>query len=834
MKGPLRSLLRLVGKGEGKVAAVFGLTPANCHTAVLHLRSGAPEVPIWLFSTQAVAVETASLCQSVHVNRSSLALLLQAQRRLWPHWVAIGVTTWTGGHGNWPVKLAPFLIPPFRALVLNENGDFFDGTPAGILSHCGRRLRDLFHSGWHTAQDLGRGYWRLVSYHIWRSGPVTRVKDEVAGLFLLASTIALRVVSTVSGWCGFPYYRIFQRLHGDQALVTALPTDPTAGGGQAKACPTISVARYSPAGRHWDSRRFEAFVRSSEASWILWEEDAKSRERIDDMLPLVEDLRTFAVSRQTHVRAWRPMLFPTAPFRTLQPGEASQVVSPLSGTVLVERRKLLALGIPRCGLAGTAWMLLFWKAAAAGWRSYSVGQERALREQPDYPMQETGFLLRFFADSALRSLGPREPDLSRGSIAFESGRLLAPSPSGGRLKVLIVSPFLPYPLSHGGAVRIYNLCRALADRVDFVLIAVRESQDVADYEKLHQVFREVYVVDKDERASGSEELPAQVREHQSRSLTALIGELSAKWKPDLLQIEYTHMAAMRQAAPDVPAILVEHDLTFSLYRQLAQGDAPGSAAQREYQRWRKFEGQWLGAYDGVWTVSTDDCEAAAREGNRRPGSTFTVPNGVDISRFVPREDPPATLEIFYVGSFRHLPNILGFVKLRQEVMPRVWNILPEVRLRVVAGPQHEMFWKRSERTGAPAAFDSRVEVHGFVEDLRPLYAKAAVVVVPLEVSAGTNIKVLEAMACGKAVVTTPIGCAGLGLRDRQDAFIEGGWEAFARSVCELLSDGALRAGVAAQARRTVEERFSWTAIAQEAYESYVTLAEQAEEKTSVD
>src|SRR5579871_3545204 len=83
------------------------------------------------------------------------------------------------------------------------------------------------------------------------------------------------------------------------------------------------------------------------------------------MLPLLDDARTFAVSRQTHFRAWKDMLFPMAPFRTLQPDEASQVLAPLSNAVLVERRKLLALGIPRCSLAGTAWMLLCWKAATA-------------------------------------------------------------------------------------------------------------------------------------------------------------------------------------------------------------------------------------------------------------------------------------------------------------------------------------------------------------------------------------------------------------------------------------------------------------------------------------
>jgi glycosyltransferase involved in cell wall biosynthesis len=117
-------------------------------------------------------------------------------------------------------------------------------------------------------------------------------------------------------------------------------------------------------------------------------------------------------------------------------------------------------------------------------------------------------------------------------------------------------------------------------------------------------------------------------------------------------------------------------------------------------------------------------------------------------------------------------------------------------------------------------------VHGFVEDLRPLYDRAWVVAVPLEVSAGTNIKVLEAMACGKAIVSTPLGCAGLHLHDGYDIAIRKDWGEFSDAVCALLSEEVLRSNLGARARRTAETYFSWTAIADRAYESYLTVAGQ--------
>src|SRR5207302_6840095 len=176
---------------------------------------------------------------------------------------------------------------------------------------------------------------------------------------------------------------------------------------------------------------------------------------------------------QSHFQAWTPALLRTSPFRPLQADEASQVLAPVSRTILVDREKLVALGMPRCRSAETAWLLLFWKAAAAGWRSYSVGGLHHVSQQPGMPIQETEFVCRVLGNPALRSLGPREPDLSRGAIAFKPTKMPVRNVTG-RLKVLIVSPFLPFPLSHGGAVRIYNLCRALAGRVDFILVAVHE------------------------------------------------------------------------------------------------------------------------------------------------------------------------------------------------------------------------------------------------------------------------------------------------------------------------------------------------------------------------
>lgn len=784
LKNRLHSLLKRAGKGNQKVAAVFGRSPELCHAAVVHVHNGAPTIPIWLYSTARPSSATAAFCERVCVRHSTIALLVHAEAELWRRWVALGVTAWTGERGAWPLKLAPFAIPPFRAVLLNEHGDFFAGSPAAIALHARHRLKDGLYSTINRAQDL----WLLGASHV------------SARLLWISATI-LRLL-------GYPHRKIFNSMTGDEALPIALrPANGT----------TVSV--FTPKAKGWDAEAFEKAVHGSDARWLVWSESGETSE-INDLLRLFRDDRTFAVARQEHFRAWTPGIVHTAPFRALQPGEACRVLAPISRTMVIDRQKLAALGVPRCGLPGAMWLLLFWKAAAAGWRSFNVGQDGPAARRPDRPLEETSFFLRLLANRRLRRLQPADADLSRGTISFANGAPAVRARSKCP-RVLVVSPFLPYPLSHGGAVRIYNLCRALASKVEFALATIREQKEFVDYARLHEVFSQVNVVDLDELPSPDMALPKQVRHYNSGSLRALIAELAETWQPDLLQIEYTQMAAFRDAAPQTPALLVEHDITFSLYRQLADS-RPGGESQAEYERWRRFESHWLRTFDGIWTVSADDRAAAIDEG-AAPGSTFSIPNGVDTARYIPSYEPDGAPEILYVGSFRHLPNVIGFDKLRQEVMPRIWERFPQARLSVVAGPDHEMFWQRFAPKGAARIADPRITIQGFVEDVRPLYASATVVAVPLEVSAGTNIKVLEAMASGRAVVSTAVGCAGLGLRDGDDIVIRSDWVSFADALCGLLESPSWRRYLAAEARRTAERLYSWDAIAGQAYASYEAL-----------
>jgi glycosyltransferase involved in cell wall biosynthesis len=186
---------------------------------------------------------------------------------------------------------------------------------------------------------------------------------------------------------------------------------------------------------------------------------------------------------------------------------------------------------------------------------------------------------------------------------------------------------------------------------------------------------------------------------------------------------------------------------------------------------------------------------------------------VDLERFQPSSsnpDAPEPRRLLFIGSFAHRPNVLAMEFFLREVFPRLEN----VTVHVIAGRRHEAFWDLRH---------SGIEVEGFVSDVRPAYARAALVIAPLVASAGTNIKIMEAMAMGKAIVSTAAGIHGLELERGKDVIVTDSAEEMAGAIERLLDHPEERRALERHARETAERLYGWDAIAEKQAELYRSL-----------
>jgi glycosyltransferase involved in cell wall biosynthesis len=220
-----------------------------------------------------------------------------------------------------------------------------------------------------------------------------------------------------------------------------------------------------------------------------------------------------------------------------------------------------------------------------------------------------------------------------------------------------------------------------------------------------------------------------------------------------------------------------------------------------------------------------DCVVVMSERDRRfvEGARRVVclPNGVDLERFRPALAQPEPRRLLFIGSFAHLPNLLAVDFFLREVWPRLDDLQPV--LHIIAGHNHRLYLERYREQAEIQLDLPRVETEDFVADPRPAYARATLVIAPLIASAGTNIKILEAMAMGKAIVSTPAGVHGLDLEPGHDVVVAATAEEFAAAVRSLLLDPERRRTLERQARATVERLYGWDAIARRQAELYRDL-----------
>ncbi len=385
--------------------------------------------------------------------------------------------------------------------------------------------------------------------------------------------------------------------------------------------------------------------------------------------------------------------------------------------------------------------------------------------------------------------------------------------------VLVATPYLPFPLAHGGAVRMYNLMRRGAEDYDQVLVSFAGDPRQAPPELL-EICCEVVLV----KRSGTHLLPSTTRpdiveEFDSSAFHAALRQTVRKWKPEVAQLEFTQMSQYAADCAPAKTVLVEHDVTLDLYQQLlAQGD--DWELRHQLERWVPFETASWRQVDRVIAMSERD--RALTLGHGLPVTRVVcLPNGVDLDRFRPAGGAPDPRRLLFIGSFAHLPNVLAVDFFLREVWPQLKT--GGATLHIIAGARHQYYLDRYHDRVQPDLLQRGIEIEDFVADVRPAYLRATLVVAPLVASAGTNIKIMEAMAMGKAIVSTPAGINGLDLNPGSDVVVADTGAEMARAILDLLENPARRESIEHAARLTVESKFDWDVIAGRQKQMYEEL-----------
>ncbi|MEP7364344.1 MAG: glycosyltransferase, partial [Acidobacteriota bacterium] len=365
---------------------------------------------------------------------------------------------------------------------------------------------------------------------------------------------------------------------------------------------------------------------------------------------------------------------------------------------------------------------------------------------------------------------PEQRTFAPDSVQIVDGRPASPA----RSPAAVLTPFKPWPLSHGGAVRMYSLLREAALEFDIHLFCFLEPGEAPAPGPLTTLCHRITYVPKPHyrEPRWSTLAPAETREYHSAAMHRELARFRAAHPKAPIQIEFTQLAGYRGD------ILVEHDITFDLYRQIYDRSRT-LPAWWDWWRWHRFERRALRRFQHVVAMSGKDAPLTSRPCD-------VIPNGVDLARFS-FEPELAGQQVLFVGSFRHFPNAAAFRFLWMEIWPLVLAKCPSARLTVVAGPDAQSHWHTfTGQDCLPAA--PSLTLHEFVADVAPLYKAANLVVIPTLFSAGTNLKALEAMSSGRTIVSTPSGVAGLGLTNGESVVVSSTAQEFAHAVATLLAN----------------------------------------------
>jgi polysaccharide biosynthesis protein PslH len=391
------------------------------------------------------------------------------------------------------------------------------------------------------------------------------------------------------------------------------------------------------------------------------------------------------------------------------------------------------------------------------------------------------------------------------------------------MRILWLNANLLLPLDKGGKLRTWHLMRHLARRHEIAYLSFADPDERdAHASAMAEVCAHLVTVPRREPDRDSARFyagvikhlvsaaPYAVAKYRSGDYRQAFDRLVSTRCFDRIVCDFLVPAVNLPLALPCPSVLFTHNVEAEIWRRHAETAAPALRRvlyEQQWKRMQRFEGETLGRFDHILAVSEVDRATFHRLYPVSEAIPISVvPTGVDTAYFAPASAsaPDAPPHLVFVGSMDWLPNEDAMIYFCHDILPRIAAAVPDVTLGIV-GREPSTRVRRLARDGA-------VEVTGRVADVRPALQAATVVIVPLRIGGGTRLKIFEAMAAGRAVVSTTVGAEGLEARPGRDLLVADGAEPFADAVISLLRDPARRQAIAHEGQQLVRERFDWSAV----------------------
>lgn len=387
------------------------------------------------------------------------------------------------------------------------------------------------------------------------------------------------------------------------------------------------------------------------------------------------------------------------------------------------------------------------------------------------------------------------------------------------MRFLMVTNTLPYPPIAGHPIRNINLLKRIAkDHQVWLLVMVTNEEAHAELGPLADFCEEVILVPSDDPGALARPIqalnfvlqgtPPELRLYETREMIDALRDLTHRVDFDVIQFEDSYMAHYQEYLPagwKGKKVLTFIDIAYRQYDRIYRIETKKLRKLRLWLYSRmmyNWEPQYAGNFDLNVTMSDIDRDLLLSRNSSL--NIATIPNGVDTHEFQPLPMPvDGSNNLVYVGNMSYRPNVDAVLFFCEEILPLIRVEIPDVELWIVG---------KSPLPEVEALTNEFVHVTGRVEDVRPYYEKSSVCIIPLRAGGGTRLKILEAMALGRPIVSTSIGSEGIAIKDGENILIGDDPQTFAQQTIHLLQDEDKRQAILDQARQFVVANYDWDSI----------------------